>query len=39
MSDAVYQEALAALKANGFDVSRVFKIPQLPEDIGQPGYQ
>ena len=39
MSDAVYQEALAALKANGFDVSRVFKIPQLPEDIGQPGFQ
>ena len=39
MSDAAYQEALETLKANGFDVSRVFKIPQLPEDIGQPGFQ
>lgn len=39
MSDDQYQAALASLKKNGFDVSRVLKVPQQPGDIGQPGFQ
>jgi apolipoprotein D and lipocalin family protein len=39
MSDAAYASALQSLRANGFDVSRVLKIPQRVEDVGQPGYQ
>lgn len=39
MSDEIYADALATLKDNLFDVSRVFKIPQTPEQIGQLGFQ
>jgi apolipoprotein D and lipocalin family protein len=39
MSDESYAAALAALKDNGFDVTRVKKIPQRREDIGAPGFQ
>lgn len=39
MADEDFRAALAALKANGFDVGRVQKIPQKPEDIGAPGFQ
>ena len=39
MNDKVYDEALAALKANGFSLDRVLKVPQKPEDLGQPGFQ
>lgn len=39
MTDAIYAEVLDVLKDNLFDVSRVFKIPQTPEQIGQPGFQ
>lgn len=39
MSDSVYQAALAALADNGFDVTRVLKIPQQRGDLGLPGYQ
>ena len=39
MSDELYKIMLAVLKTNDFDVSRVLKIPQKPEDLGAPGYQ
>jgi apolipoprotein D and lipocalin family protein len=35
----VYQDMLNALTANKFDVNRVTKIPQVPEQVGQPGFQ
>jgi apolipoprotein D and lipocalin family protein len=37
--DDRYKEMLAALTANGFDINRVFKIPQRPEQTGLPGFQ
>ena len=39
MSDSVYQAALAALADNGFDVTRILKVPQERSDHGLPGYQ
>lgn len=36
---AVYDAMLAVARANGFDTSRILKIPQKPEDLGAPGYQ
>lgn len=39
MSDEVYARMLAVLSANHFDTSRVFKLPQKPEQVGLPGYQ
>jgi len=39
MSDSVYQQALTALADNGFDITRVLKVPQQRSDQGLPGYQ
>lgn len=39
MSDSAYQAALAALADNGFDLTRVLKIPQQRGDLGLAGYQ
>lgn len=39
MGDSVYQQALAALADNGFDVTRILRIPQQRSDEGLPGYQ
>jgi apolipoprotein D and lipocalin family protein len=39
MSDSAYQAALAALADNGFDVTRVLKVPHFRGDHGRPGYQ
>lgn len=39
MSDSAYQAALAALADNGFDITRVLKIPQQRGDLGLAGYQ
>lgn len=39
MSDSVYQDVLATLADNGFDIARVLKIPQQRGDLGKPGYQ
>jgi len=39
MSDSAYQAALAALADNGFDVTRVLKVPQHRGELGLPGYQ
>lgn len=39
MSDGIYQQALAALADNGFDVRRILRIPQQRSEEGLPGYQ
>ncbi len=39
VSDEMYDAMIAVVRANGFDVSRVLKIPQRPEDVGMPGFQ
>ena len=39
MSDEAYQRVLVVLKANLFDVSRILKIPQTPDQVGMLGFQ
>ena len=39
MSDSVYQQALATLADNGFDIARILKIPHQRGEQGLPGYQ
>ena len=39
MPDEVYEDMLETLEENEFDIRRVKKIPQRPEQIGLPGFQ
>ena len=39
ISDEMYEAMIAVVRANGFDVSRILKIPQRPEDLGAAGFQ
>ena len=39
MSDEMYGAMLAVARANGFDTTRVLKIPHQREHLGAPGYQ
>jgi apolipoprotein D and lipocalin family protein len=39
MSDPDYAVAMQVLTEHGFDTTRVFKIPQLAEQIGREGFQ
>ena len=39
ISEDMYRAMLAVARANGFDTSRILKIPHRPEDVGAPGYQ
>lgn len=39
ISEEDFKAALATFSDNGYDVTRFLKIPQLPEQIGQPGFQ
>jgi apolipoprotein D and lipocalin family protein len=39
VSDEIYAAMLAVLRANGFDTSRVLRIPHRPEDVGAAGFQ
>src|SRR5690349_12347231 len=39
MPDDVYDTMIAVAHANGFDTSRILKIPQRREQLGAPGYQ
>ena len=39
ISDEMYAAMLAVTRANGFDVSRILKIPHRPEELGRPGFQ
>jgi apolipoprotein D and lipocalin family protein len=34
-----YAALLARFAAEGYDVSRLLKVPQFPEQVGQPGFQ
>jgi apolipoprotein D and lipocalin family protein len=38
MSDDVYRSLLARFDAMGFDASRFRRVPQHPQQIGQPGF-
>ena len=39
MDETLYGELLARFDALGFDSSELKKVPQFPEQIGQPGFQ
>jgi apolipoprotein D and lipocalin family protein len=39
IEEALYQELLQKLAGFGYDPSRLMRVPQLPEQAGQPGYQ
>jgi apolipoprotein D and lipocalin family protein len=39
MDEDTYRAMLAVARANGFDTSRILKIPHRPEDVGAPGFQ
>jgi len=39
MDDALYQRLLARFDELGFDSSELKKVPQFPEQVGQPGFQ
>lgn len=38
MDDATYRSLLTRLEAMGYDTSRFRRVPQLPEQLGQPGF-
>ena len=39
IGDETYQQLLEVLTRQGYDASRLLKIPQRPEYLGLPGYQ
>ncbi len=39
MSDDTYHALLARLDAMGYDTTRFRRVPQSPEQLGQPGFQ
>lgn len=39
IDDALYADLLSRLAALGYDTRRILKVPQFPEDVGQPGFQ
>lgn len=39
LSEEMFQKMLGILAENHYDVSRVLRIPQRPEESGQPGFQ
>lgn len=39
LSREMYQAMLAVARANGFDTTRILRIPHRPEELGLPGYQ
>jgi apolipoprotein D and lipocalin family protein len=39
LPDDMYHAMLAVARANGFDPSRILRIPHRPEELNQPGYQ
>ncbi|VVE65285.1 Outer membrane lipoprotein Blc [Pandoraea anapnoica] len=38
MDDATYRLLLTRLEAMGYDTSRFRRVPQMPEQLGQPGF-
>ncbi len=39
MEPALYQQLRSKLAAMGYDVNRVLRVPQSPQDLGKPGFQ
>ena len=39
MDEALYQQLRGKLAAVGYDVERVLRVPQKPQDLGKPGFQ
>ena len=39
MDDALYQQLRSKLAAVGYDEKRVLRVPQRPQELGQPGFQ
>lgn len=39
MDEALYQSLLDRFAALGYDPSRLQKVPQFPDQVGQPGFQ
>ena len=39
MAEPLYQQQLSKLAGMGYDVKRVLRVPQKPQDLGKPGYQ
>lgn len=39
MDQALYARLLARFEALGYDASELQKVPQLPEQVGEPGFQ
>jgi len=39
MPGEIYDAMLAVARANGFDTSRILRVPQKPEESGAPGFQ
>jgi len=39
ISDADYQDAMQVFAENGYDLTKFGKVPQLPEQLNQPGFQ
>lgn len=38
MDDALYAELLEKAKSHGVDTSKLMRIPQVPEQVGKPGF-
>jgi apolipoprotein D and lipocalin family protein len=39
MDDATYQSLLTRFTAAGYDAGQLRKVPQFPDQLGQPGFQ
>ena len=39
MDDVMYQQLRGKLSGMGYDVKRVLRVPQKPQDLGQAGFQ
>lgn len=38
MDDALYQQLLEKAKSHGIDTSKLMRVPQVPEQVGKPGF-
>ncbi len=39
MDDATYRALLERFRAQGYDISQFARVPQVPAQVGQPGFQ
>jgi apolipoprotein D and lipocalin family protein len=38
MDDALYADLLARMRGHGVDASKLVRVPQVPEQVGRPGF-